>query len=183
MLLNGDDTVHLPPVRQVDLVQAARVAGCRLERAGRTPLNPPVAGAVDVAPAAPGIYERPPDSERVVGALRRGYIAIHYRPGLDDDLVDALGEIQRTVPEGTLLVPNDTMSYEVAATAWRRLLGCPRFSRQAVDALRLFRGRFLGSGPLDPPVPARRTASVVSEHDASRPRSLHHATPHRVSMG
>jgi hypothetical protein len=39
------------------------------------------------------------------------------------------------------------MSFEVAATAYRRLLGCPRATDAAMEAALLFRGRFLGSGP------------------------------------
>jgi hypothetical protein len=30
----------------------------------------------------------------------------------------------------------------VAATAWRRLLGCPGFAAGVVDALRVFRDRY-----------------------------------------
>ena len=32
-------------------------------------------------------------------------------------------------------------------TAWRRLLGCSRFGGGTIDAIRLFRGRFIGTGP------------------------------------
>ena len=52
------------------------------------------------------------------------------------------------MPEGTIVAPNDTgMRFELAVVAYRRLLGCPRFTAQALDAVQLFRGRYLGSGP------------------------------------
>jgi len=35
----------------------------------------------------------------------------------------------------------------VAVVAWRRVLGCREYARGAPDAIRLFRGRFIGSGP------------------------------------
>ena len=39
------------------------------------------------------------------------------------------------------------MRYEVAVAAYRRLLGCTRFTDAAIDAIRLFRGRYIGIGP------------------------------------
>jgi len=147
VVLDGEETVEVPPVREVELVRAVRESGCRLERAGRAPLNPPVDGRAD-APAASGVYDESPPPERLVGALRSGRIVIHYRPGLTAEAVETLEALQRAVPEGTLLVPNATrMPYEVAVTAYRRLLGCPRLTDATTDAIQLFRGRFLGSGP------------------------------------
>jgi hypothetical protein len=32
-------------------------------------------------------------------------------------------------------------------TAYRRLLGCRELSQPSIDAIQLFRGRFVGSGP------------------------------------
>jgi hypothetical protein len=147
VLLDGEDTVDLPPVRQVELVDAARVGGCRLERGGGRPLNPPVEGRRGGA-ATPGVYDRPPSDAMLVAALRRGRVVIHYRPGLPGERVRALERLQEAVPDGTIVVPNATrMPYELAITAWQRLLGCPRFTDEVLDAVRLFRGRFIGSGP------------------------------------
>jgi hypothetical protein len=39
------------------------------------------------------------------------------------------------------------MRYEIAATAYRHLLGCEQLTDAALEALRLFRGRYLGTGP------------------------------------
>ena len=46
------------------------------------------------------------------------------------------------VPSGTIVAPNGTgMAYDVAATAWGRLLGGLRLTDDAIDGLSLFRGR------------------------------------------
>ncbi len=147
VVLDGEDRVGLPPVRQVELVDAARAGGCRLERGRGRPLNPPVEGRTATAARA-GVYDRPPGDATLVAALRRGRVVIHYRPGLPGERVQELERLQEAVPDGTLVVPNATrMPYELAITAWRRLLGCPRFTDDVLDAVRLFRGRFIGSGP------------------------------------
>ena len=45
----------------------------------------------------------------------------------------------------TLLFPNDKMPYEVAATTWTNLLGCPTYKGQAtLDAIRAFGKADLG---------------------------------------
>jgi len=143
------DDVSLPPVRQTELTSAARIARCQLREPARSDaLNPPVSGPRRARPAEPAVYERAVDPDRLLAALRRGVIVIHYRPGLDDEQVDQLSELQRAVPNGTIVTPNASrMPYEIAVTAWKRLLGCPRVSGAAIDALRLFRGRFIGQGP------------------------------------
>ena len=144
----GDDVVELPPVRETNLAQAVRRAGCELRQArGRDRLNPPVVGSLAVRPAAAGTYDRSPDVETLVAALRDGLIVVHYRPGLDGGRVDQLRVLQRAVPAGTIVTPNATgIPFELAVTSWRRLLACPRFTAETVDALRLFRGRFVGRG-------------------------------------
>jgi hypothetical protein len=145
----GDDTVSVPPVRETELVDAAVQSRCEL-RTARTGerLNPPVDGPAGAAAAKPGFYDRPVASGALAAAVRRGIVVIQFRGDLDGKNVDALKTLQAAVPTGTIVAPNDTgMRFELAVTAYRRLLGCPRFSEQALDAVQLFRGRFLGSGP------------------------------------
>jgi hypothetical protein len=146
----GEDTVALPPVRQIELAAAARSAGCEFRRTRRGEVtNPPVDGARAAAPESPGVKDDPPSREAsLIAALRRGVVVIHYQPGLADDRVDELKKMQEAVPEGTIVTPNTTrMTYAVAATAYHRLLGCAHFTDATLDALRLFRGRYVGSGP------------------------------------
>ncbi|MDP9385056.1 MAG: DUF3105 domain-containing protein [Actinomycetota bacterium] len=145
--LGGDEEVSLPPVRQTDFTEAAVAAGCELR--GDRPaqrLAPPVVGP-RAAPARPGVYSRPLSSRALIGAMRMGTVVIHYRPPLSEDRVEQLQKLQQAVPVGTIVAPYDGMRYALAVTAWRRLLGCRRFAGATIDAVRLFRGRFIGSGP------------------------------------
>jgi hypothetical protein len=140
--------VSLPPVLETELTHAARDAGCELRRArAGERLNPPVLGGVGAMPARPGIYEESPGASALLAALREGVVVIQFRD-LDGTGVDLLHDVQEAVPEGTIVAPNDTgMPYLVAATSYRRLLGCRELDQSAIDAIQLFRGRFVGSGP------------------------------------
>lgn len=140
------DQVMLPPVRETQLETAAMRAGCRLVRARpRERLNPAVDGPAGSLPAAAGVYDRAPVGEAVAGAVRRGIVVFHYRGDLADGYVEQLRALQRVVPAGTIVTPNESgMPFAFAATAYRRLLGCARFTPKAIDAARLFRGRYLG---------------------------------------
>jgi len=141
------DEVSLPPLRQTELSEAARAARCVLDD-GRTPLGsqPPASGPPARA-ARPRSYARAPSPESLVGAIRRGIVVIHYRPALGEEERERLEELQLAIPAGTIVTPNAEMPYLVAVTAWRRRLGCERFEATTVDAIRLFRGRFIGLGP------------------------------------
>jgi hypothetical protein len=142
------ETVSVPPVRQTQLADAAGEGRCELRRASAGErLNPPVDGpAVRAAP--PGFYEEPVASAALTAALRQGIVVIHFRAGLDGEQLEALKGLQAAVPAGTIVAPNSTrMPFELAVTAYRRLLGCPHFNAEALDAVQLFRGRFVGSGP------------------------------------
>jgi hypothetical protein len=146
---NGDETVSLPPIRETELTDAASNSRCELRTDGRGErLNPPVNGPPGGRSARPGVYDKPLATAELTAALRRGIIVIQFRADLDGDVVKALKTLQEAVPEGTIVAPNGTgMRFDVTALAYRRLLGCPRFSTASLDAIRLFRGRFLGSGP------------------------------------
>ena len=140
--------VSLPPIRETQLVEAADRAGCELQRSERGDrLDPAVDGPAAASAARAGFYDEPPDSPSLIAALRRGVVVIYFRDSLDGDRVDELRRIQESAPNGTIVTPNATMAFEVAATAYRRLLGCPRASDESIEAALLFRGRFLGSGP------------------------------------
>ena len=147
----GDDSgmVSVPPVRETELADAASQGGCRLERAGAGErLNPAVDGPPGARPAAPGFYDHPISSAALVAAIRHGTIVIQYRTSVEGDRLDALKSLQAALPTGTIVAPNATgMQVELAVTAYRRMLACPRFSLRALDAVQLFRGRFVGTGP------------------------------------
>lgn len=147
---DGNADVSLPPVQQTDLRVAAVGAGCVL-RAGpsRRRDEPPVDGG-PAPPAAAGYYDAAPPTARLVGAMRRGVVVISYRPDVAQEHRKRLRALQRAVPQGTIVAPNAGMRFAIAVTAWRRLLGCRRIGAGTLDALRLFRGRFVGSGPDSP---------------------------------
>ncbi len=146
-LLRGvEDDVALPPVRETELPLAATKAGCVLRSGDQAGGDPPVSGPpADPAPA--GVYDDPPGTTALVGALRRGIIVIQYRPEVADDQIEALRQLQAAVPRGTIVTPNLEMRFALAVTGWHRLLGCRELSDGTIDAIRLFHGRYIGSGP------------------------------------
>ena len=150
-LIDGDDQekVAVPPVREIELAKAARLARCELRRVPpQKELNPPVNGPAGVAPARAGYYDEAPATAALTAALRAGVVVIQFRDSLDEESVEELKTIREAVPAGTILTPNATgMPYEVVATAYRRLLGCDEFTDAAVEVIQLFRGRWVGSGP------------------------------------
>jgi len=145
----SEDEVSLPPLRGTVLADAARHAGCELRRVApgeRT--RPPVNGTPASRAAAPGVYDEPPSADELVAAMRRGIIVIHLGERIPSDVRPTLVTIQKALPAGTIVTPDRSgMTYALAVTVHRRLLGCRSASVRTLDAIRLFRGRFVGSGP------------------------------------
>jgi hypothetical protein len=143
------------PVPVVDPVaHAAQQGGCvlRTDAGGATSRDldvaqPPTFGP-PAAPAATGVYTRPPRTEAVVGSLRRGTVVLQYRAGTPGTTVEELRRLVARAPFESIVTPDRTgMRYAVAATAWGRLLGCPRASRRAMAAVDAFALRYRGRGP------------------------------------
>ena len=149
MLDGGEpEVVSVPPVHETELSEAARNAGCELRRARPgDQLIPPVTGSLGAAPVRPGIYEEPQDGEALFGALSEGIVVIQFS-GLDDDGLELLRELQEALPDGTIVAPNEAETpFAVTIASYRRLLGCRELNKASADAIQLFRGRFVGSGP------------------------------------
>ena len=154
-----------PPLQQGDLETAADEAGCDLELdlpdEGNTHIKPgdpvpdyetnPATSGNHIQPPlqqADGAYSEDPGPEYVVHSLEHGRIAIQYSPDLPEkDQLALKGVFDEKAP-GVLLFPNSDMPYDVAATAWTQLLGCPKYEgRATLDAIRDFRDIYIGQGP------------------------------------
>jgi hypothetical protein len=158
--------VELPPAQETDFQAAAETAGCELinpefegqgheERAFTAAdyqSNPPTSGPHFPSWAEDGIYEAGnlPDLGLLVHTLEHGRINVQYAPGTDAATVDALEAFLAESNEGyhMLLYENPTnMEYQVAATAWTHILGCPEYNDRVPDALRTFSARYIDQGP------------------------------------
>jgi hypothetical protein len=134
------------------VLAAARAASCSYARiegpAKRARSSPPVVGHSRVGPAFDGAYVQAPPVGSLVAALARGRVVIQYREpvaGRERALLERLYDVDRAA---VILTPDQTgMDGVVAATAWRRLLACPRIDTRVLRALGEFRDRFRGRGP------------------------------------
>jgi hypothetical protein len=145
-----------PPVEVANLNKAAKQAGCTLRLklkdeghehiapTATTPdykTNPPTSGPHAEAPyqEADGAYSEMPREIFLVHSLEHGRLQIQYSPELPEEDQLALKGLYDTMYGGTLLFPNTNMDYEVAATAWTNLLGCPEYKGAiTLDAIRDF---------------------------------------------
>ncbi len=136
------------------VTMAAQQAGCvlRTDAGGATArdldvMQPPTFGP-PAQPAATGVYTRAPRTAAVVGSLRRGTVVLQYRAGTPRRTVHDLRRLVALAPFASIVTPDGTgMRYAVAATAWGRLLGCPRVNRSTLGAVRAFATRYKGRGP------------------------------------
>ena len=143
-------------VKVSNLEQAAKRAGCvlklKLKDEGHghiaptapTPeygTNPPTSGNHAEAPyqQADGAYSEMPGEIFIVHSLEHGRLQIQYSPDLPEEDQLALKGLYETLYGGALLFPNGKMPYQVAATAWTKLLGCPEYKGAiTLDAIRDF---------------------------------------------
>jgi hypothetical protein len=117
--------------------------------------NPPTSGEHRPTPAADGVYApgNTPAKEAYVHTLEHGRIELQYAPKAPKKVQDQLNTLFNEKVKGvpgyhTLLFENNTnMPYEIAATAWTQLIGCPTVNDKTWDALRAFRERFTDKGP------------------------------------
>ena len=151
--------VKLPPQRTKDLEPAAKAAGCEVEsyrefgrghvqEPVRYRTNPPTSGEHNPVPAPDRVFGKAPAKEQLVHTLEHGRVVYQFRPP-GSELVR--GQLKALYDEDKLwvaLTPNNTgMPYEVAAVSWRHVLGCKRFTPEAIDALRAFRDRYRDRAP------------------------------------
>jgi hypothetical protein len=155
----------LPPVKIRTLAAAAKAAGCTVSSppiegaqheqreftAADYHSNPPTSGTHFPEYYEDGVYApgTTPHLGMLVHTLEHGRIDLQYKRGTPAATV---GQLQALVDEfdgyHMLLFQNDTdMPFEVAATAWGHLLGCPKMNDRVFDALRAFRNDYVDKGP------------------------------------
>jgi hypothetical protein len=154
-----------PPVAVTNLKQAADQAGCdlrlNLKNEGRQHIppgspapnygtNPPTSGNHVEPPyqQADGAYSEMPPEIDFVHSLEHGRMEIQYEPNLPEKAQLELKGLYDTMYGATLLFPNSSMSYAVAATTWTNLLGCPTYKGAiTLDAIRAFGKATWGTAP------------------------------------
>ena len=112
----------------------------------RYDVDPPSGGNHNPTAAPPGIFTaetKPPDAQ-IVHALEHGYVTLWYRSDLDPAELQRLRDIATRYDRDVLLVPRESMSEPVAATAWHRRLLC---SRPDAEALERFVTSYRNKGP------------------------------------
>jgi hypothetical protein len=170
----GSKTKTDPAPSPAALKTKAQAAGCTVQTfksEGRNhttgkvvyKTNPPTSGNHFPQPASDGIYDAggTPPVTHLVHALEHGRIQYQYKPGTSPAVVAQLQSLMKDPVNGQaggfvqLLYQNTTgMPYQVAATAWTHLIGCPTFKgAPTLDALRAFRSAYLLKGPEYIPVP------------------------------
>jgi hypothetical protein len=145
-----------PPPKVTNLKQAAKQAGCKLELhledeghehiPAKSPepkykTNPPTSGNHVEPPyqQADGAYLGEPEAIDYVHSLEHGRMEMQYAPSLPEKAQLELKGLYDTMYGATLLFPNKKMPYEVAATTWTNLLGCPEYKGSiTLDAIRAF---------------------------------------------
>jgi hypothetical protein len=118
--------------------------------------NPPTSGRHDPVPAEDGAYSVAPDVQQLVHTLEHSRVIIWFRRDLPTDARASLKAYYDHDSQLIVLVPNTSMEYDVAATAWNRkpgrygtgrLLGCREYSGNVFTALEAFKKRNRGKGP------------------------------------
>ena len=159
---NGSDP---PEQQEFDVNAAAEAAGCVLREdlpeEGNTHLeedaprpkydtNPPTSGDHSPVPQADGAYSEAADELNYLHSMEHGRVIIHYDPELPERQQLELRGLYDELYSGALFFPNSEMPYAVAASAWRNLLGCKRYTgAPTLDAIRAFGIEYWGEGPED----------------------------------
>jgi hypothetical protein len=147
-----------PPQRINSLDQAARAADCKLRNPpieGSTHVttkvkyktNPPTSGNHNPVPAEDGAYEKSPAVTALVHSLEHGRIIVWYKPNIAGRRIAQLKGLFDQDPYHLILAPNESMRYEIAASAWGHSAGCRKVSNETFDVVRTFRDRYRDKGP------------------------------------
>ena len=156
----GDFPEVSVPARKVeDLQAAAKAAGCVLTEPKNegaehveTPVkyksNPPTSGDHNPTPAGDGVFPKGAQTERLVHSLEHGRVIFQWSATAPPNVRGALKAVYDEDKAIVVLTQNKTgMPYQVAATAWDKLLACKTYNDRVPDALRAFREENRLKGP------------------------------------
>jgi hypothetical protein len=150
-----------PELKQADLEKAAKAAGCKLtldlpdyghqhvKRGTKVKYKgePPTSGNHVEPPfqQADGAYSEEPDPTEFVHSMEHSRVEFEYSPDLKASDQLAIKGVFDASASGVLMFPNDQLTDEVAAAAWRNRMNCPKYEGSAtLDALADFRTQFRG---------------------------------------
>ncbi|MEA2423811.1 MAG: hypothetical protein QOH13_221 [Thermoleophilaceae bacterium] len=149
----------IPAQKETDIDAAAKAAGCTLsspKSEGRGHVTghvnyksqPPTSGSHNPVPSSDAAYLKPPTLEHLVHALEHGRVIYWFKPNAPASVRGALKKLYDQEKALVILTPDPKpMPYEVAATAWGQLLGCPKYNDRVPDAFRTFRDAYRLKGP------------------------------------
>jgi hypothetical protein len=118
--------------------------------------NPPTSGDHNPDPAQDGLYVsgNEPAIANWVHTLEHGRILLQYKPDAPQASITALTKLyEEPVLDSdasyhmALMRNNSKMPFQTAAVAWRHYVGCKDASPAAIEAMRVFRDRFVDKGP------------------------------------
>jgi hypothetical protein len=152
------DAVPPPTQRITALDAAAKTADCRprnpaiegathVQKKVKYKTNPPSSGNHSPVPADDGAYGTSPGAENLLHSMEHGRIVIWYKRSLPERRIAQLKGLFDQDPYHLILTSNDSMPFDVAATAWGHLVGCRKASDESFDVLRAFRDRYRDKGP------------------------------------
>lgn len=161
---NGSSSSQFPevevPARKVrDLQEAAEAAGCTLtepknegddhvETKVKYKSNPPTSGNHNPTPAGDGLKTEPAQAENLVHSLEHGRVIFQFSKSAPPRVRGAMKAVFDEDDAIVILTENTTgMPYQVAATAWDKLLACRTYNDRVPDALRAFREENRLKGP------------------------------------
>jgi hypothetical protein len=149
----------VPSPKITDLEAAAKAANCKLinppsEGRGHTlkhqnyKSQPPSSGAHNPVPAHDQAYLQNPGDEHLVHALEHGRVIYWFKPNAPSSTKGALKALYDENKTLVVLTPADRpMPYQVAASAWTHVIGCPVYNDKVPDAFRAFRDAYRLKGP------------------------------------
>src|SRR4051812_3330306 len=153
----------IPKQKIKDLNTAVKAAGCtyktpKVEGASHTASpntrvkyksEPPTSGNHYQIPAHDAAYLKAPyPYEGLVHALEHGRVIYWFKPNAPASVRGALKTLYDEDKQLVLLTPDTRpMPYQVAASAWGRMVGCPTYNDKVPDAFRAFRDAYRLKGP------------------------------------